>query len=114
MSKRWSKEEEALLLSEYNKCQNLESLKAKFPGRTISSLTTKLYKLGVNRDRAWSSQDIELLIDLRAKKHSSSYIASEIGRTQGAVEKKIQELIRIQVIDRIRAQSAQSPGNKMK
>lgn len=108
--KKWTEEETLLLTLLYNENKIEPSiLQRNFPDRTLSSIQTKAYKLKLSRSREWTQDQIDSLISLREQGYPISQVSNTLGRTQGATEKKVQELIASGIIQRKRLQTKEIP-----
>lgn len=90
MAKRWSPEEDELLLKLRREGFTAREIALRVR-RTESAVKTRLADKLKVRER-WSSDEIEKLTELRLQGKPALYIAKVLDRSQRAIESKIAEL----------------------
>lgn len=85
MAKRWTKEEDELLLKLRN--EGLSSKELSFHiKRSAGAIRMRLSALGADLvSKPWSSQDRKLAWELKEQGHSNKYIARKLQRTSAAI-----------------------------
>jgi len=91
MSKRWSPEEDELLVKLRDEGFTAKEIAVRVD-RTADAVRVRLSTVAKRR-KLWTKQEEELLIELKQKGLTNRRIAFELGRTTRAVEAKSKELL---------------------
>lgn len=86
MARRWSEDEDALLLKMRNEGFSTREIAQRLRDRTHGAIRARLSTISTtNLNRLWSEDDIKTLFTLREEGFSLKYIAKLLGRTYTAV-----------------------------
>ena len=86
MAAKWTEEEDALLLKLRAEGYTSKEMIHFIKGRTHAAIRTRLSKIATdNLNRPWSSQETQLVLDLKAQGRSLKFIARQVDRTPRAV-----------------------------
>lgn len=86
MAKRWTKEEDELILRMREEGFTYKEISARLVGRSDSATKNRLATISpTNLRRRWEEDEIKLAFKLREEGHSNKYIAKVLGRTPSAV-----------------------------
>lgn len=86
MAKRWTEEEDALLLKLRAEGMSGREITAHLHDRSYAAVRARLASLAPdNLNRPWTEEEKELVFQLKSKGKTNKYIAKQINRTVGAV-----------------------------
>lgn len=86
MAKRWTQEEDELLLKLREEGFTYREIAARLPDRSETATKNRLATIApTNLRRRWTEEEKQRAFTLREEGHSSKYIAKQLGRTPAAV-----------------------------
>ena len=86
MAKRWTPEEDALMLKMREEGYTSKEIASALPERTYAAVRTRLASIAPdNRNRPWTEEEKQLVFQLKSEGKSNKLIARALDRTQGAV-----------------------------
>lgn len=86
MAKRWTPEEDALMLKMREEGYTAREIAAALPERTYAAVRTRIASIAPdNRNRPWTEEEKQLVYKMKAEGKSNKVIARALDRTQGAV-----------------------------
>ena len=86
MAKRWSPEEDELILKLRDEGLTAREISARLVGRTYSATRTRLAAISDdNLRKRWTKEEIELAFTMKEEGRSNKYIAKQLSRTVSAV-----------------------------
>lgn len=91
MAKRWTEEEDRLLVGFRMEGFTAREIAVRL-NRTEDAVRVRLASKAKTRER-WTPEEVEKLLKLKLEKYTNRKIAYELGRTTRAVEAKVKELL---------------------
>lgn len=86
VAKRWTKEEDELILKLRDEGFTYREIAARLAGRSEAATKNRLAAIApTNLRRRWTEEEIKLAFSLRESGHSNKYIARQLDRTPSAV-----------------------------
>ena len=86
MAKRWTEEEDAMMLKLRNEGLTGREITAMMPERTYSAVRTRLAVItSDNLNRPWTEEEKALVLKLKSENKSNKYIAKAVDRTASAI-----------------------------
>lgn len=86
MAKRWTPEEDALLLKLRGEGLTAREIAQQVSGRTHAAIRTRLATIAEdNKNRSWTEEEKALLLEMKADGKTNKQIARALQRTQSAV-----------------------------
>ena len=86
MAKRWTPEEDTLILKLRDEGLTAREITLRLEGRTYSATRTRLAAISDdNLRKRWTQEEINLAYKLREEGRSNKYIAKQLSRTVSAV-----------------------------
>jgi transcriptional regulator len=86
MAKRWTPEEDALILQLRDQGYTAREIALRLVGRTYSATRTRLAAISDdNLRKRWTKEEIDLAFKLKEEGRSNKYIAKQLNRTVSAV-----------------------------
>jgi len=85
MAKRWTQEEDELILKLRGEGLTAQEISTRLPGRTYASTRMRISKLAENINRKWTEEEKALAIQLKENGHTTKFIAKQLNRTPGAI-----------------------------
>lgn len=86
MAKRWTEEEDALLLQLRSEGFTAKEMVPRLEGRTHAAIRTRISAIAPdNKNRPWTNEEKQLVYKMKAEGKSNKQIARAIDRTLGAV-----------------------------
>lgn len=85
MAKRWTLEEDELILKLRGEGLTAQEICTRLSGRTYASTKMRISKLTENINRKWTEEEKVLAIRLKESGHTTKFIAKELNRTPGAI-----------------------------
>jgi hypothetical protein len=87
MARRWTDEEDALLLKLRSEGFSTTEMYHYLHGRTVAAIRARINKIATdNLNRHWSQEEKDLVLQMKAEKKTNRQIARAIKRTPRAVE----------------------------
>lgn len=87
MAKRWTEEEDALLLKLREEGYTTNEMVHYVEGRTAAAIRTRMRTIAPNNlNRLWTQEEKELVLKLKSEGKSNKYIARAVHRTHRAIE----------------------------
>lgn len=86
MAKRWTPEEDELLLKLRQEGFTAKEMASRLEGRTYAAVRTRIAAIAPdNKNRPWTDKEKQLVYEMKAQGKSNKEIARAIDRTLGAV-----------------------------
>lgn len=86
MAKRWTKEEDELLLKLREEGFTSREMALRLPGRTDSAIRMRLSAIATDKmNRTWTEEEKELAQQLKQEGRTVKHIAYKLGRSTNAV-----------------------------
>jgi DNA-binding NarL/FixJ family response regulator len=86
LAKRWSPEEDELIIKLRNEGFSAKEIAVRLKSRTYTSVRTRLAKIAVdNLKRPWTEEEKAEALELKSQGQPNKFIAYKLGRTVAAV-----------------------------
>jgi hypothetical protein len=85
MAKRWTTQEDELILKLRGEGFTAREISAKLTDRSYPSTRMRLSKLAENINRKWTEEEKALAIELKEAGHTTKFVANKLSRTPGAI-----------------------------
>ena len=84
MAKKWTEEEESLIIKLRDEGLSVKEITLRLPGRTASAVRVKAAQIA-KKSTNWTTADKKLLFELKSQNKSANYIAKALNRTPNAI-----------------------------
>lgn len=86
MAKRWTEEEDLLILKLREEGYTAKEITLRLPGRTYAAVRTRVAAISTdNKNKPWTEEEKQLVFQLKSEGVPNKAIARRIGRTDRAV-----------------------------
>jgi hypothetical protein len=91
---RWTEIEEELISKLWMEGFTAREITVRMPGRSESAVKSRIYKLGLKKNRKWSTEDKELLLRLKDEGASNKALSRQFDCSVGTVASMLNVLRR--------------------